>query len=57
MKKITALLAIFLISLSSYGQDEVNTSFASQMNTIFGQLDKTNSFLSVRAQSRTGKNQ
>lgn len=41
MKKITALLAIFLISLSSYGQDEVNTSFASEMNTIFGQLDKT----------------
>lgn len=41
MKKITALLAIFLISLVSYAQDEVNTSFASQMNTIFGQLDKT----------------
>jgi hypothetical protein len=41
MKKITALMAIFLISLVSYAQDEVNTSFASQMNTIFGQLDKT----------------
>lgn len=41
MKKITALLTIFLISLGGYAQDEVNTSFASQMNTIFGQLDKT----------------
>ncbi|MBG6110284.1 hypothetical protein H4V97_002520 [Flavobacterium sp. CG_23.5] len=41
MKKITFLLFAFLFSIFSNAQQDINTTFATQMNTVFGSLDKT----------------
>jgi hypothetical protein len=41
MKKIIPALFIFLFSVCVHAQQDINTSFATQMNDMFGQLDKT----------------
>jgi hypothetical protein len=41
MKKITVLFFAFLFSLFANAQQEINTAFATQINTVFGSLDKT----------------
>ncbi len=41
MKKITVYLFLFLFSVCIHAQQDVNTSFATQMNDMFGSLDKT----------------
>jgi hypothetical protein len=40
MKKISLLLFCFFTSLATFAQQEINTSFKTQMNTTFGNLDK-----------------
>ncbi|WP_372758100.1 hypothetical protein [Mariniflexile sp.] len=42
MKNFTLLLCIFIITHFALAQTETNTSFASQMNTMFSPLDKNN---------------
>lgn len=39
MKKILPILTALLFYCAATAQDEVNTSFADQMNTVFGSLD------------------
>ncbi|MCD9586160.1 hypothetical protein [Tenacibaculum maritimum] len=41
MKRITLLCCFILTAVLTYAQQEINTSFTNQMNTLFGQLDKT----------------
>jgi hypothetical protein len=41
MKKITVYLFLFLFSVCIHAQQDVNTSFVTQMNDMFGPLDKT----------------
>ncbi|CAM1363444.1 conserved exported protein of unknown function [Tenacibaculum soleae] len=41
MKRITLLCYFILTATLTYAQQEINTSFTNQMNTLFGQLDKT----------------
>ncbi|PVX46476.1 hypothetical protein C8C85_2337 [Flavobacterium sp. 103] len=41
MKKILVLLFAFLFSVFTNAQQDINTTFATQMNTVFGSLDKT----------------
>ena len=41
MKKNLLLLFAFLFSLFTNAQQEINTTFATQMNSVFGPLDKT----------------
>ena len=40
MKKISLLLFCFFTSLATFSQQEINTTFKTQMNTTFGNLDK-----------------
>jgi hypothetical protein len=40
MKRITFLLCFVLLSKLTFAQQQINTTFANQMNTLFGQLDK-----------------
>ncbi|MFL0083041.1 hypothetical protein V2647_03870 [Tenacibaculum maritimum] len=41
MKRITLLCCFMLTAVLTYAQQEINTSFTNQMNTLFGRLDKT----------------
>ena len=40
MKKITLLLCFIIVSQFSFAQQDINTSFASQMTTMFSPLNK-----------------
>jgi hypothetical protein len=39
-QKILGILLLLVISFSSFAQDEVDTTFITQMNNIFGSLEK-----------------
>jgi hypothetical protein len=41
MKKFIILRFIFLFSVLAHAEQDINTSFATQMNDMFGPLDKT----------------
>lgn len=40
-QKIVGILLLFAISFSSFAQDEVDTTYITQMNNIFGSLEKS----------------